>query len=144
VVDEVIMNAGYSNTPLVKKLGVKEGHTLVIINAPPGWRVDERPEGVQSTRTAKRRSADVIIAFVRDVATLERTVSSLSSMMQPNGSLWLAWPRKAGGHTSDISDNEIRRVVLPLGLVDVKVAALDVDWSGLKIMWRKELRSTLE
>jgi hypothetical protein len=65
-------------------------------------------------------------------------------MMQPNGSLWLAWPRKAGGHTSDISDNEIRRVVLPLGLVDVKVAALDVDWSGLKIMWRKELRSTLE
>ncbi len=137
------MNAGYSNTLLVKKLGVKEGHTLVLINAPPGWRVDELPAGVQSTRTAKRRSADVVIAFVRDVASLERTVRSVSSMIQPDGSLWLAWPRKASGHASDINDNEIRRIVLRLGLVDVKVAALDGDWSGLKMVWRKELRSTL-
>ena len=138
------MNAGYSNTPLVKKLGVKEGDTLVVMNAPPGWRVDQLPAGVHRMRTAKRRGADVVIAFARDVASLERTISSLSSMMQPDGSLWLAWPRKAGGHASDINDNEIRRIVLPLGLVDVKVAALDGDWSGLKMVWRKELRSTLE
>ena len=60
-----------------------------------------------------------------------------------DGALWLAWPRRAGGHRSDITDNEIRAVVLPLGLVDIKVAALDDDWSGLKVVWRKELRPNL-
>jgi hypothetical protein len=63
--------------------------------------------------------------------------------MHADGSLWIAWPRKAAGHVSDISENELRLIILPIGLVDTKVAALDEDWSGLKFVWRKELRSGL-
>jgi hypothetical protein len=82
----------------------------------------------------------VVVAFFRRALELAGEVERLGRVIMPGGSLWLAWPRRAGGHASDITDNVIRQIVLPLGLVDVKVAALDHDWSGLKVVWRKELR----
>jgi hypothetical protein len=80
------------------------------------------------------------VAFFSELAALNRQIEDLARRITVDGGLWIAWPRRAGGHQSDITDNEIRAAVLPLGLVDVKVAALDEDWSGLKVVWRKELR----
>jgi hypothetical protein len=85
----------------------------------------------------------VVIAFFHDAGSLQREIGSLSTSITPDGSLWIAWPRRAGGHLSDITDNVVRDVALPLGIVDVKVAALDDDWSALKMVWRKELRAKL-
>jgi hypothetical protein len=130
--------AGYSGTPLARKLGMKAHQCLLIYAAPPGWTVPGLPEGVSVVTTAGR--ADIVVAFFRHALELASQVQPLSQVIMPAGSLWLAWPRRAGGHTSDITDTVIREIVLPLGLVDVKVAALDHDWSGLKVVWRKELR----
>jgi hypothetical protein len=130
--------AGYSGTPLARKLGVKAHQCLLIYAAPPGWAVPELPEGVSVVTTGER--AEVVVAFFRHALELASEIERLGRVIMPAGSLWLAWPRRAGGHTSDITDNVIRQIVLPLGLVDVKVAALDHDWSGLKVVWRKELR----
>jgi hypothetical protein len=135
--------AGYSGTPLAGKLGIKAGYRLGLIGAPLGWSVEGLPEDVRVSRRATARGADVVVGFFDDLATLRRRTPRLAQAIVANGSLWLAWPRRAGGHHSDITDNEIRSVVLPLGLVDVKVAALDEDWSGLKMVWRKELRPNL-
>jgi hypothetical protein len=133
------MSADYSPTPLARKLGLKGGHRLELIGAPSGWNVDGLPDGViVSCRRSSR--VDVLVAFFRELSRLERDVVGLATAIAPNGSLWLAWPRRAAGRTSDITEHELRRVALPLGLVDVKVAALDDDWSGLKFVWRKELR----
>ena len=82
----------------------------------------------------------MVIAFHREAAELSSRIEALGQAIYPNGMVWIAWPRKAGGHESDVTENGIRDVVLPLGLVDVKVAALDDDWSGLKVVWRRERR----
>jgi hypothetical protein len=126
---------GYSATPQVRKLGIKPGHRVALVAA-DGWRLTDPPD----VDYVDDGSADVIIAFVRTVAELEH-VDEWGRRIFPAGALWIAWPRKAGGHVSDMTDNAIRDAVLPLGLVDVKVAAIDDDWSGLKIVWRREKRS---
>ena len=134
------MPAGYSTTPLATKLGLKQHHRLVLVHAPAGWTVGELPVDV---RVLRRRTglADVLIAFFHERDALEREVATLAESIESDGALWLAWPRRASGHASGITDHEVRRVVLALGLVDVKVAALDEHWSGLKMVWRKELRA---
>ncbi len=136
------MPAGYSGTPLAKKLGVKPGARVTMLDAPTGWAMPELPPDVELTRPRRPTfaDADVVIAFCRassDVAKVAASVATLRS----DATLWLAWPRKAAGHVSDITDNLLRDVLLPTGVVDVKVAALDDDWSGLKFVWRKENRS---
>jgi hypothetical protein len=131
--------ASYSSAPLVGKIGVKAGHRLALVHAPRGWSIDQLPADVD-VRTRVPARADVVVAFFRRLADLQRECPRLAQVIVPDGALWLAWPRRATGHTSDITDNEIRARVLPLGLVDVKVAALGEDWSGLKMVWRKELR----
>jgi hypothetical protein len=83
---------------------------------------------------------DVCVAFCRDPAALRAAVAAYAEAIRPAGALWIAWPRRAAGHRSDVTENLIRQVVLPLGLVDTKVAALDVDWSGLKVVWRRDRR----
>jgi len=133
--------AGYSGTPLVRKLGVKEGHRLALIGAPAGWEIDGLPGSVRVTRGRAPSGNDVVVAFFGDLASLRKKVPRLADAVVADGALWIAWPRRAGGHKSDITDNDVRAAVLPLGLVDVKVAALDEDWSGLKMVWRRELRS---
>ena len=135
------MPVGYSGTSLVRKLGIKPEHRVVLVGSPPGWSIDDLPAGVSLARRVGRAPADVVLAFFRGLAPLQKAVPALAERIDPNGMIWIAWPRRAGGHTSDITDNAIRDAVLPLGLVDVKVAALGEDWSGLKVVWRKELRA---
>lgn len=129
--------AGYSGTPLAKKLGIKPGHRLALVAAPVGWAVPALPEGVE---VGAAEGADVVLAFFRAFADLDAGIEGLGRAIFPDGAVWIAWPRRAGGHDSDITENGIRDVVLPLGLVDTKVAALDDNWSGLKVVWRRERR----
>jgi hypothetical protein len=125
--------AGYSGTPLWKKLGVKE--RLTLVDAPVGWSVPDLPAGV-----TVGDGGDVVVAFHRTAAALAAGIEGLGQAIFPDRALWIAWPRRAAGHDSDITENGIRDVALPLGLVDVKVAAIDQDWSGLKLVWRRERR----
>ena len=85
-------------------------------------------------------SADVILAFFDEVADLPDQLPELGRRVHPDGAVWAMWPRRAGGHDSNVSENAIRDAALPLGLVDVKVAAVDDDWSGLRLVWRRESR----
>ena len=135
------MPAGYSGTPLAKKIGIKDGQRLTLLGAPRDWSIEDLPRDVRVLRRRGGAPSDVVVAFFHDAASLERAVDSLTAAITIDGSLWIAWPRKAAGHTSNITDNLVRSTVLPTGLVDVKVAALDDDWSALKFMWRKELRA---
>jgi hypothetical protein len=134
--------AEYSGTPLARKLGIKPDHRVRLVEAPDGWSTPDLPAGVKIVRGSSAQSAsyDVIIAFVRASAALPGAVA-LGDQVFPDGALWIAWPRKAGGHVSDVTENGIRGAALPTGLVDVKVAALDTDWSGLRLVWRKHLRA---
>ena len=129
---------------MAAKIGVKEGHRVTLIGAPRDWSIEDLPSNARVQRRRSSAKSDVVIAFYYDAASLHREIASLSQSITPNGSLWVAWPRRASGHDSDITDNVVRNMVLPLELVDVKVAALDDDWSALKLMWRKELRKDLQ
>jgi hypothetical protein len=137
------MSGVASTTPLAKKLGVKEGNRILLVHAPPKWTIDDLPAKVSVSRRRSPVRADVVIAFFTQMTALTHELVELPPQMTVGGSLWLAWPRRAGGHVSDITDNHVRSAVLPLGLVDVKVAALDDDWSSLKFVWRKDLRAGL-
>lgn len=130
-----VVTSGYSATPQARKLGIKPGMRVGIERAPRGWRLVDPPAFVRATEGP----ADVVLWFVRAEAQLA-DVATLGERIYPDGALWVAWPRKAAGHVSDVTENGIRAVALPLGLVDVKVAAIDDDWSGLKVVWRKEKR----
>ena len=120
------------------KIGIKAGQRVLLCAAPRGWELDDLPPGVTVTTSAA--TADIVLAFFRGAGELAAEIGTLARAIMPAGSLWVAWPRRAAGHTSDITDNIVRAIVLPLGLVDVKVAALGQDWSGLKVVWRKERR----
>ena len=141
---------GYSASPLPKKLGVKPGGRLLLLGAPRGWSAGALPDGARESaaRPAARTpapgaagaKADVTVFFVRTRAALAAAIKALSERVFPEGALWIAWPRRAAGHESDIREQDVRDLALPLGLVDVKVAALGEDWSGLRLVWRKERR----
>jgi hypothetical protein len=124
---------------LAAKIGLKGRRHLALVHAPPGWPAAAAPEGVRVSR-ARSEGADVTVAFFRAAEALHAEAPGLAATVPPGGSLWVAWPRRAAGHTSDITDNEVRAALLPTGLVDVKVAALDDDWSGLQFVWRRHLR----
>jgi Protein of unknown function (DUF3052) len=106
---------------------------------PPGWDLADPPPGLLLARGADG-PADLIIAFFTTSGDLAARLDGLARRIFPAGALWVAWPRRAGGHRSDITDNVIRELALPIGLVDVKVAAIDNDWSGLRLVWRVENR----
>jgi hypothetical protein len=136
--------AGYSKTPLWKKLSLRPGDRLLLVDPPPGWRVPDLPEGVapatESAADHGESPAEIIIAFFGELAPLRDLIPALGQRIFPSGAIWIAWPRRAAGHASDIREDDIRASALPLGLVDVKVAALDEDWSGLRLLWRAERR----
>lgn len=131
------MAAGYSSTPQARKLGLKPGQRVRIDQPPDGWALDHPPE---LSMVAEPEAADVILSFFRNAAELPARLPALAAAIYPEGALWIAWPRKAGGHRSDITENLLRDQALPLGIVDVKVAALDEDWSALRFVWRVENR----
>jgi hypothetical protein len=133
---------GYSGTPLAKKLQVRPGDVVALVGAPRGWAVPGLPDGAR-TRRSLGTGADVVIAFVRRAADLDEVAGKVSAVLGPDDALWLVWPRRAAGHDSDVTDNLVREVVLRTGLVDVKVAAVGEDWSGLRFVWRKERRAGL-
>jgi hypothetical protein len=130
--------AGYSGTPLAQKLGIAPDAKLVLVAAPDGVRI-ELPSGVTVGRTVRGR-AEVVVAFFTRRADYERRVDALGRMIFPAGGLWIAWPKLASGLTTDMSDEVVRQVALPLGLVDNKVCAIDDTWSGLRVVWRLERR----
>ncbi len=132
-------DAGYSGTPMAKKLGLRPGHVVALLDAPTGWEIADLPEGVHP-RTDLRGRAHVVVAFFRELAALRRSVGRLDRAVRGDTALWVLWPRRAGGHDSDITENDLRDLFLPTGLVDVKVAAVDQDWSGLKLVRRRALR----
>ncbi len=133
------MSAGYSGTPPAKKLGVKEGAVLVLAGAPQGWSLPGLPAGV-TVKSSLGGRFDVAVVFVRSAAELRRKVDTVARAPD-EAAVWIAWPRKAAGHASDVTEDLLREVLLPRGLVDVKVAAIDEDWTGLKFVRRKELRA---
>lgn len=134
--------AGYSGTPLAKKLGVKPGHLVVLNRAPAGWQIPDLPhQAAVRRRTAPQEAtADITVVFCRSRRQLERDAAALTAALATAGALWIAWPRRAAGHSSDITESGLRDLLLPFGIVDVKVAALDNDWSALKFVWRKSRR----
>lgn len=137
------MSAGYSGTPLAKKLGIKEGHVVALLHAPEGFGAvlaETLPDPV-AVRTRAAGTADVIVAFHTSRAALDRRVDALLRVLDVDGGLWIAWPKRASGVPTDITEDTVREVFLPLGLVDNKVCAIDDTWSGLRVVWRKELRA---
>jgi hypothetical protein len=131
--------AGYSGTPLAKKLGVTEGTTLALVAAPAGWAIEIPPDVVVKRRAGGH--VDVAVAFFTSAAMLEKRLDALAAMIFPAGGLWIAWPKKASGVATDLGDNAIRAAALPRGLVDNKVCALDATWSALRLVWRQKNRS---
>jgi hypothetical protein len=129
--------AGYSGTPLVKKLGIKEGSTLALIRAPDGFdaTLGELPDGVRVRRSV-RGPLDVIVAFFDRRAELEGRLPALRAAMDPAAGLWIAWPKKASGVSTDITEGTVRELGLAARLVDNKVCAIDETWSGLRLVIR--------
>src|SRR3954453_11036116 len=128
--------AGYSDTPLHRKLGLKPDARVLMSAAPPGFELDAVPAGAVVHTRAAAPSYDVIIAFCPDRARLLRRFPSLVPRLTTAGALWIAWPKKASGVASDLDENVVRDVGLEQGLVDVKVIAVDGTWSGLKFVRR--------
>ena len=135
------MTAGYSGTLLPRKLGIKPGSTLAVINDPGHLfeLMGPLPDGVRS-KTDARGNADTALFFTMRRRELERRIDSLSRLIFPAGSLWVCWPKRASGVPTDVTEDVVREVVLPRGLVDVKVAAVDDTWSGLRVVHRRENR----
>lgn len=133
--------AGYSGTPLAKKLGIKAGSKVLVSGAPDSYRASLEPLP-ESVAFASRLSeaVDVIHVFATQRAKLASALAGYRRAMRADASLWVSWPKKAARVATDITEDTIREVALPLGLVDVKVCAVDDVWSGLKLVVRKELR----
>jgi hypothetical protein len=134
--------AGYSGTPLPRKLGIKPGHRVALLGAPDGFEADtlgELPDGVGVVRRAGRE-ADVIVSFHTSRAELERRLPTLRAMMEPAAGLWIAWPKRASKVPTDMTEDVVREIALPTGLVDNKVCAIDATWSGLRLVIRLSAR----
>jgi hypothetical protein len=131
--------AGYSGTPLGKKLGIKPGSRIAVVDAPSDYRalVPDLPADVT---IGLGTGLDLIHLFVTARKALARQVPALMKRLTPAGSLWVSWPKKASNVPTDVTEDVIRAVALPLGLVDIKVCAVDEVWSGLKLVRRKETR----
>ena len=135
---------GYSGTPLAKKLGIRAGHTVLTINAPADYLdlVAPLPEGVRIIGDDELNSADVDLLhiFTNERDELFRRVASSLRLIKQDGAIWVSWYKKAAKLPTEITEDTVREAAFPLGLVDVKVCAVDEKWSGLKLVIRKENR----
>jgi hypothetical protein len=134
------MGGTSAGTPQARKLGLTGGCRWLLDEPPIGWRLEDPPEGLVDVEHSVE-PVDVVIAFFTVADQLALRLPALGQRIFPSGSLWVAWPRRAGGHRSDITDVIVRERALELGLVDVKVAAIDEDWSGLRFVWRVAARA---
>ena len=133
--------AGYSSTPLAQKLGIKEGYRVRTTGAPADYAELVAPLPPNVTISGRiSRGIDLWHLFTRSCSELESRLPTLMEAVQPDGTIWVSWPKKSSGVRSTVTEDSIRRIALPLGLVDVKVCAIDATWSGLKLVVRKELR----
>jgi len=133
--------AGYSGTPLAKKLGIREGDTVTLLGAPDGFETEL--EGLPDCVTLKHRAGgkpEVVLLFTTRAQDLERRFPALAKSVWPNGGLWVAWPKRSSGVATDLDENRLRDIGLPHGLVDNKVCAINDTWPGLRFVWRKENR----
>jgi hypothetical protein len=132
---------GYSSTPLPKKLGIREGHTIAFRNAPPGFEatLGKLPDRVR-VKARVTRPVDAAVAFFTARGELVRRLDALAGAIYPDGSLWIAWPKRASGVATDMTEDVVREVAFPRGLVDIKVCAIDETWSGLRLVHRVENR----
>ncbi len=133
--------AGYSGTPLARKLGIAEGASVALLDEPDHFRavLEPIPDAVEF-RTTVRGRVDVVVAFFVRRAAFERRLGAMGRCIFPAGALWIAWPKRASGVTTDMTEDVVREVASPVGLVDNKVCAIDETWSGLRIVWPRELR----
>ena len=132
------MTAGCSGTPLAKKLGIGPGAVVAIANEPGSFRelLDPLPGGVRF-RSRLQGSAAIAMLFVTRRSELERRIGAGGRVIYPSGGLWVAWPKKASKVPTDVTEDVVREVGLPRGMVDNKVCAIDETWSGLRVVWRK-------
>ena len=143
--------AGYSGTPLVKKLGIREGDLLVVSRAPETFRgtLGRLPEGVairtrvSVPRGAQAPRADVVVAFFTRRAEFSKRLPKLLEAVDVDGSLWIAWPKRASGVATDMTEDIVRDEGVALGVVDNKVCAIDDTWSGLRLVYRRDDRAAV-
>ena len=130
--------AGYSGKPLRDKLGIRDGHEVALLHAPPDFAatLTPLPSGVTIHERAFR-DASVVVLFSREAAALEREFAPTARALPAGGMLWVAWPKKAAKQQTDLTEDVVRRIGLEAGLVDVKVCAIDDTWSGLKFLRRR-------
>lgn len=133
--------AGYSGTPLAKKLGIKEQTSVAVVDAPRGYRrlLDPLLAAVRFSSKIDK-TTDVVHVFSTEKSGLSRELVSHRKKLGPNAAVWVSWPKKSAKVPTDITEDVVRELALPLGFVDVKVCAVDEVWSGLKLVVRKELR----
>lgn len=136
------MSAGYSGTPLPKKLGIKPEQRIAFLDAPAEFAValGDLPDGLAAPRTQARGPLDLVVAFFTERRRLAQRLPSLIAALDPAGALWIAWPKRASGVATDVSENVVRELGLAAGVVDVKVCAIDATWSGLKLVIRLQDR----
>jgi hypothetical protein len=132
---------GYSGTPLAKKLGIKPGRSILLVQAPREYKawIHPIPEDVRF-HDRLRADTDIVHVFSRDRAELGKLLKGYRAKLPPGGTVWVSWPKKSAKVETDITEDTIRTLALPLGFVDVKVCAVSEVWSGLKLVIRKELR----
>ena len=139
------MPAGYSGTPLAKKLGIRAGDTVTLISAPNGFEdgLEGLPDGVRLRHRAGGKP-DVVVLFTVRARDLERRFPGLADSVWPDGGLWIAWPKRSSGVATDLDDNRLRDIGLPLGVVDNKICAVDDVWTAVRFVWRQENRSAAD
>jgi len=135
--------AGYSGTPLAKKLGIKDGTRVFLVNAPADYArmVAPLPAGVRMVKRIDR-DTDLIHIFTTRRRDLDTALPHAMKLMRPDAAIWASWPKKSSGVATDVTEDTIREVALPLGLVDIKVCAVDDTWSGLKLVIRRARRTS--
>jgi hypothetical protein len=136
------VTAGYSGTPLPRKLGIEAGDRVALVGAPPGFAdlLGPLPAGVVVTRALRGPPLDVVVLFTTRRRDLVARLPSVRALMRPAAGFWVAWPKRTSGVATEVTEDVVREVALPTGLVDNKVCAIDATWSGLRLVIRKALR----
>jgi hypothetical protein len=135
------MSAGYSGTPLVRKLGFKPSMRVAFVDAPDHYAalLGDLPQPISILKRPSQ-NMDLVHFFTRRSRALERKLPALKATLAPHGMLWISWPKKSSTLSTEVAEADVRRAGLEIGLVDIKICAVDEDWSGLKFVYRKEDR----